>query len=402
MRVIVALETEFEAHMERMRQESDDVPEIDRSLEVAQNLHSAIEPGISLSMCRQLYCSIATNALTIRHSELETGYGTSLDLVVSLINHCCDENAHVFFEGRQLRCRAVKDIAAGTEITVCYQDGRQDVLHRRRILKERFFFTCGCSKCKSEMADHVAAAVKRQNHLEVLREAQDDLNKLEHRSTSKFYSSGKTIQTIMDYQNKLLDIEEKVYQGGNWPDHTEPMPSALRALGCMFLELKYVVGLEFVLKGTFYTRTHDGPRWVLDLMGLVKFMIFLSQDQEESLNWTGSGPPQLLGGRFTLRDAARGYIILVCLSGKFTFGGDTKFVQALYHWAGNITECPGHPDIDTEAFSVRFKESQDKLLTWAKMKTSRGLELPSKEIIAGFRRDIAMSTMERSQSKTEK
>lgn len=75
---------------------------------------------------------------------METGYGTCLDLVVSLINHCCDENAHVFFEGRELRCRAVKDIAAGTEITVCYQDGRQDVLHRRRTLKDQFFFNCDC------------------------------------------------------------------------------------------------------------------------------------------------------------------------------------------------------------------------------------------------------------------
>lgn len=59
MRVVVALETEFEAHMERMRQESDDVPEIDQSLQVAQNLHSAIDPGISLSLCRQLYCSVS-------------------------------------------------------------------------------------------------------------------------------------------------------------------------------------------------------------------------------------------------------------------------------------------------------------------------------------------------------
>lgn len=64
--------------------------------------------------------------------------------MVSLINHCCDETAHVFFEGRELRCRAVKDIAAGTEITVCYQDARQDVLLRRRTLKELFYFTCDC------------------------------------------------------------------------------------------------------------------------------------------------------------------------------------------------------------------------------------------------------------------
>lgn len=60
MRVVVALETEFDAKMERLRQESEDAPEIDRSLEVAQNLHSAINPGINLSMCRQLYCAVGS------------------------------------------------------------------------------------------------------------------------------------------------------------------------------------------------------------------------------------------------------------------------------------------------------------------------------------------------------
>lgn len=338
---------------------------------------------------------------------MEASYGTCLDLVVSLINHCCDENAVIFFEGRELRCRALKDIAAGTEITVCYLDARQDVLHRRRTLRERFYFSCGCKtvnpyasfttrtnliqgcKCKSEMAEHVAAAVKRQNHLDILRTAQDDLNKLEHKYTTAISVSANALKTIMEYQTKLLDIEQDVYQGGNWPDHIEPMPSALRALGCMYLNLKYVVGLEFVLKGTFYSRNHAGFRWVLDLMRLAKYMIYLSQEREESLNWTGSGPPEMLGGRIAMMEAARGYLIIVCLSGSFAFGVDTKFVRALHNWAGDILERPGYHNVDTEVFMERFKESQDKLLTWAKMKTSRGLELPSRDTIAGLRRDIA-------------
>lgn len=204
-----------------------------------------------------------------------------------------------------------------------------------------------------------------------------------------FYSSARFLKTAMDYQERLLDIEQKVYQDGNWPDHIEPMPSALRALGCMYLELNYVVGLEFVLKGTLYSREHAGPRWVLDLMGLVKFLIFLSQERDESLNWTGCGHPEVLGGRLALQNVARGYLILVFLSGRFTFGFDTKYVRALFNWAGNITERSGDHSIDTEAFEQLFKKSQDKLLTWAKMKTSRGLELPSRETTTALREDIA-------------
>lgn len=60
IRVVAALETEFEARMERLRDESDGDPEIDQTLEVAQNVHSAIKPGISLGMCRQLYCMVSS------------------------------------------------------------------------------------------------------------------------------------------------------------------------------------------------------------------------------------------------------------------------------------------------------------------------------------------------------
>lgn len=60
LRVVMALETEFEARMERMRNESDGTPEIDQTLEVAQNAHSAINPGISLATCRQLYCAVSS------------------------------------------------------------------------------------------------------------------------------------------------------------------------------------------------------------------------------------------------------------------------------------------------------------------------------------------------------
>lgn len=59
MRVVTALETEFDARMERLRNDSDGEPEIDQTLETAQNVHSAIKPGISLGMCRQLYCMVS-------------------------------------------------------------------------------------------------------------------------------------------------------------------------------------------------------------------------------------------------------------------------------------------------------------------------------------------------------
>lgn len=86
-----------------------------------------------------------TNASEIRHAETEDSYGSFLDLVLSMINHSCDANAHFFIEGRELRCRALKDIPEGTEVTVhYYPTPPQDVLVRRTTFKNHLFITCDC------------------------------------------------------------------------------------------------------------------------------------------------------------------------------------------------------------------------------------------------------------------
>jgi SET domain-containing protein len=70
--------------------------------------------------------------------------GTSLDIVASLINHSCDPNAFVVFEGGELRVRTTRKIGAGEEITQCYTDVDMDVVIRRRKLKSEYFFHCCC------------------------------------------------------------------------------------------------------------------------------------------------------------------------------------------------------------------------------------------------------------------
>lgn len=70
--------------------------------------------------------------------------GTSLDIVASLINHSCDPNTFIVFEGNLLRLRSLREICAGEEITQCYTDVDMDVLTRRKMLKAEYFFDCHC------------------------------------------------------------------------------------------------------------------------------------------------------------------------------------------------------------------------------------------------------------------
>jgi SET domain-containing protein len=69
-----------------------------------------------------------------------------LDIVASMINHSCDPNAFVVFEGNTLHVRAIRKLAAGEEITQYYTYVDFDVWLRRRDLKSKYFFDCFC-KC---------------------------------------------------------------------------------------------------------------------------------------------------------------------------------------------------------------------------------------------------------------
>jgi hypothetical protein len=81
--------------------------------------------------------------MSIRKAEGVT-LGTSLDLVASLMNHSCDPNAFVLFEGDMLCVRSLRQLAVGEEITQCYADVEMDVLLRQQVLKSEYFFDCFC------------------------------------------------------------------------------------------------------------------------------------------------------------------------------------------------------------------------------------------------------------------
>jgi SET domain-containing protein len=61
-----------------------------------------------------------------------------------MINHSCNPNAFVLFEGHTLCVRSLRKLAAGEEVTQCYGDVSVDVLMRRQVLKSRYFFDCYC------------------------------------------------------------------------------------------------------------------------------------------------------------------------------------------------------------------------------------------------------------------
>lgn len=239
------------------------------------------------------------------------------------------------------------------------------------------------------MAEHVAAAVNRQDHLARLRKAQLDLQNLGDDADKAFLSS-RTVQVCISFQDRINDITDQGYPNGNWPHHIEPLPTICRTLGRMYRDLHCVVGLEFFLKGVLYLRERYGPSWVLHLEHIVKFMFFLAQADDDSIKWTAAARAKDLLQRVNMRDVARGYLCLACVDSKFTFGLSSAYTRAMHDFAGHSIDCYLDPKIDTDEFRKRFRISQERILKWASVNPDRALALPSRERVAELRRDIAM------------
>lgn len=74
--------------------------------------------------------------------------GLYLHPFAALINHSCDYNSVVGFDGDQLFVKAIRPIQKDEQIFITYVDTTNPYQLRRAELRERYYFDCRCSKCE--------------------------------------------------------------------------------------------------------------------------------------------------------------------------------------------------------------------------------------------------------------
>lgn len=74
--------------------------------------------------------------------------GLTLDPRSAAINHLCEPNAVVVFDGPKLSVRALKALKRDEEVFISYVDSSAPFGVRQAELKDQYFFTCQCKKCK--------------------------------------------------------------------------------------------------------------------------------------------------------------------------------------------------------------------------------------------------------------
>ncbi|KAL4880804.1 hypothetical protein BJY04DRAFT_218957 [Aspergillus karnatakaensis] len=95
--------------------------------------------------------------------------GLYLHPYAALMNHDCNYNAIVAFDGLELYVKPTRPIAKDEQILISYIDTTFSTRIRQKQLQERYFFTCTCTKCTtpepptptgSEIEDVVNEATK--------------------------------------------------------------------------------------------------------------------------------------------------------------------------------------------------------------------------------------------------
>ncbi|KAK7142680.1 hypothetical protein R3I94_012132 [Phoxinus phoxinus] len=99
-----------------------------------------------------LLARVTCNCFSISDGELQD-LGVGLYPSMSLLNHDCQPNCVMIFEGKRLTLRAVKVIRPCEELTISYSDVLAPSKERRSRLQEQYHFLCQCARCTAEDKD---------------------------------------------------------------------------------------------------------------------------------------------------------------------------------------------------------------------------------------------------------
>lgn len=133
------------------------------SIERLCQLVSQIMPIFDKSRFLSILGKISTNSFSIQDEKTDEKIGHSIRVPTAVFNHSCQPNATSLTKGLTQEIRSLNHIMPGQEVTVSYIDLLQTREHRRRELKENWYFDCECKRCSSPDLDHQVLRLKKKD-----------------------------------------------------------------------------------------------------------------------------------------------------------------------------------------------------------------------------------------------
>lgn len=144
--------------------------------------------------------------------------GLYLHPYAALINHSCDYNATVGFDGEELYIKAVRPIKKDEQIFISYIDTTTPNEVRRKELSERYFFDCQCTKCAMGTETPEDKFSETPNDMSILETAEKQALELMQEASR---SDGKPEDEIKKLESAMRILK----QTSNWPLTRQPYAS---------------------------------------------------------------------------------------------------------------------------------------------------------------------------------
>ncbi|KAI1307251.1 Histone-lysine N-methyltransferase SMYD3 [Halotydeus destructor] len=125
---------------------------IGKRLEHVQALNM-VDDGPRLLELFAIICINSFSILDLSLNEIASG----LYIAGSAFDHSCVPNAAPVFDGRRLQIRAIKAIEPRDDVFVNYLDLKLSTPERAARLKDQYYFTCSCARCRHPNGDEVSS-----------------------------------------------------------------------------------------------------------------------------------------------------------------------------------------------------------------------------------------------------
>ncbi|ELR05438.1 hypothetical protein GMDG_01733 [Pseudogymnoascus destructans 20631-21] len=354
-------EQEWQAlhHLCGNQRQNNSVFDSHKGIDISKGAKTSIQSKLGNEAIQDLFCKVLTNVMCINHQEGSPGI--TLDLVGSFVNHSCDPNAFVFFEGSQLRMRSLKPINAGDEITLTYTELREGVLMRKRKLHRGYSFFCRCNRCKKEHKELHELSFREGFSIRDFIDTEIKFDNLKNQAFSNRY-------TIDQVETILAVLTRAIFPTRPWPDTLLPMSSMKFCFARLYSSSNnHRQAAIHALQGCLATTNRSGPEWVDFLHTFLRYFaafIVAPSAAEDDIP-----DPHKLQYFFN------GLLKELLIQGSKVYGMDARYTIALVLWYADVLNTMEPPLPGEEGFADIFGSAQASVLRWVGVDEGMGVDL---------------------------
>ncbi|KAM6278950.1 histone-lysine N-methyltransferase SMYD3 [Porphyrio hochstetteri] len=154
----------------------------------------------------QIFAKVTCNCFSISNGEMQD-VGVGVYPSMSLLNHSCDPNCVIIFEGYQLLLRSIREIQIGEELTISYIESLMPTSERQKQLMRQYCFECDCLLCQNQEKD----AEKLAGEEHAWKEVRDAVNEVRCSKSKEWEQILSRCQNLLS-SNKGRLPDTNIYQ----------------------------------------------------------------------------------------------------------------------------------------------------------------------------------------------